>query len=85
MAMIDTERYAQELSKLRETVEKAADALHLPQLEEELTELKEEMNEPEFWNNLERSTAVNRKVGRSKARSITWPGCVPVRTTLRPC
>lgn len=26
MAMIDTERYAQELSKLRETVEKAADA-----------------------------------------------------------
>ena len=37
--MIDTERYAQELSKLRETVEKAADALHLPQLEEELTEL----------------------------------------------
>ena len=32
MAMIDTERYAQELSKLRETVEKAADALHLPQM-----------------------------------------------------
>ena len=29
MAMIDTERYAQELSKLRETVEKAADALQI--------------------------------------------------------
>ena len=68
MAMIDTERYAQELSKLRETVEKAADALHLPQLEEELTELKEEMNEPEFWNNLERSTAVNRKVGQIEGK-----------------
>ena len=68
MAMIDTERYAQELSKLRETVEKAADALHLPQLEEELTELKEEMNEPEFWNDLQRSTTVNRKVGQIEGK-----------------
>ena len=66
--MIDTERYAQDLSKLRETVEKAADALHLPQLEEELTELKEEMNEPEFWNDLQRSTAVNRKVGQIEGK-----------------
>ena len=66
--MIDTERYAQELSKLRETVEKAADALHLPQLEEELTELKEEMNEPEFWNDLQRSTTVNRKVGQIEGK-----------------
>jgi len=62
--MIDQDRIKQDLAKLRDKIEKAADALHLPVLEEELTELKEEMNAPEFWNDLERSTAVNRKVSQ---------------------
>jgi len=48
--MIDIERYAQDLGKLRSTIEKAADALNLPLLQEELTELREEMNVPEFWS-----------------------------------
>ena len=82
MAMIDTERYAQELSKLRETVEKAADALHLPQLEEDLTELKEEMNEPEFWNDLQRSTAVNRKVGQIEGK-INHADALELETMMR--
>ena len=62
--MIDIERYSQDLSKLRSTIEKAADALNLPLLQEELAELREEMNVPEFWNDLERSTSVNRKVSQ---------------------
>ena len=33
-----------------------------------LAELKEEMNAPEFWNNLERSTAVNRKVSHIESK-----------------
>ena len=35
---------------------------NLARMKEELAELKEEMNAPEFWNDLERSTKVNRKV-----------------------
>ncbi|MDD3334912.1 MAG: peptide chain release factor 2 [Eubacteriales bacterium] len=66
--MIDTERYALELEKLRDTVDKAADALNLPHMKEELTELKEEMNAPEFWNDLERSTSVNRKVSQIESK-----------------
>ena len=62
--MIDQDQIKQDLGRLREKIDKAGDALHLPQLEEELTELKEEMNAPEFWNDLERSTAVNRKVSQ---------------------
>ena len=60
--MIDQERMKQELARLRDKTSKAGDALHLPHLREELAELKEEMNAPDFWNDLERSTAVNRKV-----------------------
>ena len=66
--IIDQERIKQDLNKLRDTVAKAADALHLPLLQEELTELKEEMNAPEFWNDLERSTAVNRKVSQIEGK-----------------
>ena len=60
--MVDTELYQQELDALRETIAKAADALNLPLMQEELAEMKEEMNAPEFWNNLERSMAVTRNV-----------------------
>jgi len=60
--MVDTDRYQQELGTLREMITKAGDALNLPQMEEELNELKEEMSSPEFWNNLERSTGVTRRV-----------------------
>jgi len=60
--MVDTERYQQELNALRVTISSAADALNLPHMEEELSELKEEMNSPEFWNNQEHSTAITRKV-----------------------
>ncbi len=60
--MIDIDGFRQTLNELRGSVRKSADALHLPQLEEELAELKEEMNAPEFWSDLERSTNVNRRV-----------------------
>ena len=67
--MVDTELYQQELDALRETIAKAADALNLPLMQEELAELKEEMNAPEFWNDLERSMAVTRTV-RQKENKI---------------
>ncbi len=62
--MIDIDGFRQTLDELRDSVRKSADALHLPQLEEELAELKEEMNAPEFWSDLERSTQVNRRVSQ---------------------
>ena len=66
--MVDIESWAQQLEALRETIAKAADALNLPQMAEELAELKEEMNAPEFWTNLERSTAVTRRVRHIEGR-----------------
>ncbi len=66
--MVDIERYQQELNALRVKIEKAAEALDLPRMTEELTELKEEMNAPEFWNDLERSTTVNRRISRIEGK-----------------
>ncbi len=66
--MVNQEQIKQDLARLRDTIDKAGDALHLPHLREELTELKEEMNAPDFWNNLERSTVVNRKVSQIESK-----------------
>ncbi len=66
--MVDTERYQQELNTLRDTIRKAADALDFPKMKEELAELREEMNAPEFWSDLERSTAVNRRVSHIEGK-----------------
>lgn len=66
--MIDQDRIRQDLARLRDTIEKAGDALNLPRIREELSELKEEMNAPEFWNDLERSTSVNRKVSQMEGK-----------------
>ena len=66
--MINIEQYQQDLGALLSTIEKASEALHLPQMREELTELKEEMNAPEFWNDLERSTHVNRRVSQLEGK-----------------
>ena len=62
--MIDIEGFQQSLNELRESVQKSSDALRLPQLKEELAELKEEMNNPALWGDLERSTVVNRRVSQ---------------------
>ena len=66
--MIDQDQIKQNLIRLREKIVKAGEALHIPRLKEELLELKEEMNAPEFWNDLERSTSVNRKVSQTEAK-----------------
>jgi len=41
---------------------------NLARMKEELAELKEEMNAPEFWNDLARSTAVNKKISSLEGR-----------------
>ena len=66
--MVDTERYQQEIASLRNTIIKAGEALNLAHMEEELTELKEEMNSPEFWTDLERSTSVTRRARHLEAQ-----------------
>ena len=64
--MIILEQYAQDLEVIRKRILQAGDALHIEHMREQIAELTEEMNQPEFWNDLERSTKVNQKVGALK-------------------
>ncbi|MBQ8130073.1 MAG: peptide chain release factor 2 [Clostridia bacterium] len=60
--MIELEGYRQELAQIRESIVEAGESLNIAGLKEQLAELHETMNEPDFWNDLERSTQVSKKV-----------------------
>lgn len=66
--MIDLGQYPQELAAIRKSIVSAGEALHVDHLREQEEELTQEMNQPEFWNDLERSTRINQKLGSIKAR-----------------
>ena len=59
--MIELDLYRQQLGKIRENIAEVGQALNIEGLKEQLMELNETMNEPDFWNDLERSTAVTKK------------------------
>ena len=60
--MIELDSYRQQLGQIRENIAKVGEALNIEGLKEQLMELNETMNEPDFWNDLERSTSVTKKV-----------------------
>ena len=46
--MIELEQYAQDLAGIRKSILAAGEALHVDHLQEQVDELTEEMNQPEF-------------------------------------
>ena len=59
--MIELDLYKQKMGQIREAIAEAGTSLNIDTLKEQLMELSETMNEPDFWNDLERSTAVTKK------------------------
>ena len=66
--MIETEPYLSALNAIRASVMAAGEALHIDHMREQVDELTEEMNQPDFWNDLERSTRVNQRLAGYKKR-----------------
>ena len=59
--MIELDLYKQKMTQIRENIAEAGNSLNIETLREQLMELNETMNEPDFWNDLERSTSVTKK------------------------
>ena len=60
--MIELDTYRQQLGQIRASITEVGGALNIESLKEQQMELHETMNEPDFWNDLERSTQVSKKV-----------------------
>ena len=74
MSMLDLQQYAQDLAALRKTLTEAGEALHIEALKEQLEELTEEMNQPEFWNDADRANKINQKVGNIRNKIEHYEG-----------
>lgn len=66
--IVELEQYKTQLEELRKTLAEAGEGMHLDLVKNELTELKEEMAAPGFWDDLDRSTAVNRRIAKLQTK-----------------
>ena len=84
--ILELEQFSQRLDSLRSTLKEVGEGLHIEDMERELQELHEEMNADGFWDNLERSTHVNRRIanleGRIKHYDSLLSGCDDVETMM---
>ncbi len=84
--IVELEQYTQKLTALRAQLKEVGGGLHIDDMERELSELKEEMNADGFWDNLERSTYVNRRIsnleGKIKHYEGLLSGCDDVETMM---
>ena len=84
--IVELEQYTQKLASLRAQLKEVSEGLHIDDMERELSELKEEMNADGFWDNLERSTYVNRRIsnleGKIKHYEGLLSGCDDVETMM---
>ncbi|MBQ2990500.1 MAG: peptide chain release factor 2 [Clostridia bacterium] len=60
--ILEFEKYRADVELLRNKLVDVGEGLHIHLMEQELTELHEEQNAPGFWDNLERSTHVTRRI-----------------------
>ena len=72
--MLELEQYAQDIVAIRKSILASGEALHIDHMKEQIDELTEEMNQPEFWNDTERSTKVNQKLGHLKNKLAHYEG-----------
>ena len=82
--IIEIEQYTAKLNALRAQLKEVGEGLHMEDMEKELLELKEEMNADGFWDNLERSTHVNRRIasleGKIKPYNSLLSSCDDIET-----
>ena len=84
--ILEFDQYTQRVETLRAQLKEVGDGLHIDNMQRELGELHEEMNADGFWDNLERSTHVNRRIstleGKIKHYESLLSGCDDVETMM---
>ena len=84
--IVELEQYTAKLAALRAQLKEVGEGLHIDDMERELSELREEMNADGFWDNLERSTYVNRRISNLESKIKHYEGllsgCDDVETMM---
>ncbi|MHC1786262.1 MAG: peptide chain release factor 2 [Christensenellales bacterium] len=72
--IVELDKYRDDLHAQHERLIEVGEGLHIAQLEQDLVELHEEMNEPGFWDDLDRSRSVNQKIAAHDAKIKHYRG-----------
>ncbi len=87
--IIELQQFTAQLDTLRSTLSEVGEGLHIDHMQEELQELREEMNAEGFWDNVERSTHVNRRIasleGKIKHYHSLLSSCEDIDTLMELC
>ena len=83
--ILEFEKYRTDLEALRAKLHDVGDGLHIDHMQQELTELHEEQGEPGFWDNLERSTHVTRKISQLEAKIKHYEWCLKSAKCWKSC
>ncbi len=74
--IVELEQYRIDLQEQRETLHEVGDGLRIEDMQQELTELQEEMGAPGFWDDLERSKVVNQRISSIQSKIDHYNGLV---------
>ncbi len=80
--ILGSDQLKQDLLQMADTLDEIRGGLNIEQLQQELTELKEEMAAPGFWDNLERSTFVNKRISQLENKINHYDELVQEREDL---
>ena len=74
--ILEFEKYRADLEEMRRHLKDVGEGLHIDHMQEELEELREEQNADGFWDNLERSTHVTRKIKQLEDKIAHYNGLI---------
>ncbi len=60
--IVELDRFEQEVRELEKKLDETASAFDVDAMRDELDQLHREMEQPDFWNNLERAQKVNQRI-----------------------
>ncbi len=80
--ILGSDQIKQDLEQLHLSLQEIRGGLHVEQMQRELVELKEEMAAPGFWDNLERSTFVNKRISQLENKIEHYETLVAQRDDL---
>ena len=87
--ILELDRFEQETRELEKKLEETAAAFDVEAMTDELDQLHREMEEPDFWNNLERAQKVNQRIktitDRTSGIDELKSACEDVHTLILMC
>ena len=80
--MLEFDNIRLELESYEGPIADLKDALHIDRVSDQISELENRMQEPDFWNNVEKAQEIQQTLGRLKKRVESYSSLVSEREDL---